>query len=118
MADDQQMPNDEAAVAAPLDREFVELFTRHQRRLYLLILAQVPRPADAEEILQETNLVIWRKAAKFQPGTNFFAWAAQIAGYEVLKYRERKHRERRTPGSAYRPGGFGGRCRRRLESAG
>ena len=95
MADDQQMPNDEAAVAAPLDREFVELFTRHQRRLYLLILAQVPRPADAEEILQETNLVIWRKAAKFQPGTNFFAWAAQIAGYEVLKYRERKHRERR-----------------------
>ena len=65
-----------------------------QRKLYLFILAQVPRPSDAEEILQETNLVIWRKSDRFTPGTNFFAWAAQIANYEVLKYRERRQRDK------------------------
>lgn len=79
--------------AAP-DAGFVQLFTMVQRKLYLFILAQVPRPTDAEEILQETNLVIWRKSDRFEPGTNFFAWAAQIANYEVLKYRDRRQRDK------------------------
>lgn len=72
----------------------MELFTRSQRRLYLYILKQVPSPVDAEEILQETNLIIWRKSDQFEPGTNFFAWASQIATYEVFKYRERRGREK------------------------
>lgn len=74
--------------------QFVQEFTRGQRRLYLYILSQVGRPSDAEEILQETNLIIWRKAAQFEIGTNFFAWSSRIATYEVLKFRERLGRER------------------------
>lgn len=74
--------------------DFVQEFTKNQRRLYLYILAQVGRPNDAEEVLQETNLVIWRKAAQFTPGTNFFAWASRIATYEVLKLRERRGRDK------------------------
>lgn len=74
--------------------EFVQLFTRYQRRLYLFILAQVPHPVDAEEILQETNVIIWQKCDRFRPGTNFFAWACQIAKYEVLKQRDKRRRER------------------------
>ena len=76
------------------DREFVQEFTRVQRRLYLYILSQVGRPTDAEEILQETNLVIWRKSRQFELGTNFFAWSSRIAMYEVLKFRERRGREK------------------------
>ena len=76
------------------DREFVQEFTRVQRRLYLYILSQVGRPTDAEEILQETNLVIWRKSRQFVLGTNFFAWSSRIAMYEVLKFRERRGREK------------------------
>lgn len=74
--------------------EFIQDFTRNQRRLYLFILAQIPNPVDAEEVLQETNVVIWRKYSQFAPGSNFFAWACQIANFEVLKFRERKHRDR------------------------
>jgi RNA polymerase sigma-70 factor, ECF subfamily len=74
--------------------EFVQEFTRHQRRLYLYVLTQVGRPTDAEEILQETNLVVWRKANQFTPGTSFFAWASRIATYEVLKHRERRGRDK------------------------
>jgi RNA polymerase sigma-70 factor (ECF subfamily) len=76
------------------DEEFIELFSRYQRRIYLYVLAQVPLVADAEEILQETNIVLWKKSGTFRPGTNFFAWACQIAHYEVLKYRQRRGRER------------------------
>jgi RNA polymerase sigma-70 factor (ECF subfamily) len=74
--------------------EFVQLFTRNQRRLYLFILGQCPSPADAEEILQETNIVIWKKFHQFEPGTNFTAWACRIARFEVLKFRERHRRDR------------------------
>ena len=74
--------------------EFVQLFTHHQRRLFLYILSQVSNPVDAEEILQETNVVIWSKCAKFQPGTNFLAWVSQIANFEVMKFRTRKRREK------------------------
>jgi RNA polymerase sigma-70 factor (ECF subfamily) len=80
--------------AAVPDPEFVQQFTRSQRQIYLYILSQVPSPVDADEILQETNLVIWRKVDRFQLGTNFLAWAYQIAGLEVLKFRERRHRDR------------------------
>ncbi len=76
------------------DEQFVQLFTRHQRKLFLIILAQVGNPVDAEEILQETNLVIWRKSHQFRAGTSFLAWAGRIAHFEILKFRERTRRER------------------------
>jgi len=83
----------ELASGAPRD-EFIKLFTRYQRRVYLFILAQIANPVDAEEVHQETNVVIWNKFDHFEPGTNFFAWSCQIAKYEVLKYRDRRRRDR------------------------
>jgi RNA polymerase sigma-70 factor, ECF subfamily len=74
--------------------EFVQLFTRSQRRLYVYILAQIHNPVDAEEVLQETNLVVWRKCRQFELGTNFLAWSSRIASYEILKYRERRRKDR------------------------
>ena len=74
--------------------EFVQLFTHHQRRLFLYILSQIHNPVEAEEVLQETNVVIWSKSARFQQGTNFLAWVSQIANFEVLKHRARKRREK------------------------
>jgi RNA polymerase sigma-70 factor (ECF subfamily) len=74
--------------------DFVQLFTKSQRRLFLFILAQVGQLADAEEVLQDTNVVIWSKCHQFQPGTNFFAWAGKIATYEILKYRDKKRASR------------------------
>ncbi len=73
--------------------EFVQLFTKWQRRLFLFILAQAPNPVEAEEILQETNLVIWRKSHTYTPGTNFYAWGCRIAVLEVLKSRDRRRRQ-------------------------
>ena len=80
--------------AADPREEFIKLFTKFQRRVFLFILSQVPNPVDAEEIHQETNVIIWRKFDRFELGTNFLAWACQIASYEVLKYRERQRRDR------------------------
>ena len=88
-------PGEEFAVKQPSE-EFVQLFTRSQRPLYLYILAQTGNVQSAEEILQETNLVIWAKLDQFRPNTNFFGWARQIATFEVMKHRQRYRREKLT----------------------
>lgn len=89
-----ELAADAGDVAVPPDAEFVQLFTKHQRRLFLLILAQIHDPIEAEEVLQNVNVIIWKKCGQFQPGTNFLAWAAAIVNYEVLKCRSRRSRER------------------------
>ena len=68
--------------------EFLTLFAHSQRRLHLYILAMVFNPTDAADILQETNLVLWQKFDQFQSGTNFFAWAREIARFRILRFRQ------------------------------
>jgi len=72
--------------------EFVRLFSRAQPRLHAYILTMVPNWADAADILQETSSVMWRKFEHFEAGTNFFAWACQIARLEVATFRKRNRR--------------------------
>jgi RNA polymerase sigma-70 factor (ECF subfamily) len=73
--------------------EFMALFTAHHRRLFRYILALLPRLHAAEDVLQETNLVLWRRFDEFRPGTDFYAWAARVAFLQVLKYRKGSRRE-------------------------
>jgi RNA polymerase sigma-70 factor, ECF subfamily len=74
--------------------EFVDLFSRNARRVYGYIYAMLPRWADADDVFQETSRVLWQKFDEFQSGTSFFAWAAQVARYQVLYYRQRERRTR------------------------
>jgi RNA polymerase sigma-70 factor, ECF subfamily len=73
--------------------ECVRELTSLQRPLYLYIFSLVPHPSDADDLVQETNRVIWEKIGDYQRGTSFSAWAYKIAFYEVLTYRKRKRRE-------------------------
>ena len=75
--------------------QFAELLAASQRRLYLYIRTLVHRSEDAEEVLSNTNLILWAKFDEFRQGSNFQAWACQIARYEVLKFRQIKKRRLR-----------------------
>jgi RNA polymerase sigma-70 factor (ECF subfamily) len=76
----------------PKVERFAQLLAKCQRRVFLYALGLVHNAADAEEILQQTNLVLWRKFDQYEPGTEFARWACRIAYYEVLKFRERRAR--------------------------
>jgi RNA polymerase sigma-70 factor, ECF subfamily len=69
--------------------EFMTLLVGNQRQLFQYIHALLPREQDAEDALQETSLVLWRKFDQFEPGTSFFAWASRVAYFEVLTLRKR-----------------------------
>ncbi len=67
----------------------VVLLTQHQRRIFSYIYALVPDRYDAEDLLQETNVVICDKFDEFKEGTDFVAWACQIA-YWRIRYSRQK----------------------------
>jgi RNA polymerase sigma-70 factor, ECF subfamily len=74
--------------------QIVQLLTGVQQQLVRYVRTLVPQQADADEVLQETNLFIWRHADEFELGTNFAAWACKIAYYQVLTFRKRQARSR------------------------
>lgn len=64
--------------------QFTGLLARHHAPLLSFILSLLPHWADAEDILQQASVVMWRKFGDFQEGTSFLAWGCQIARYLVL----------------------------------
>ena len=61
--------------------EFVELSSSHQRQLLGYIFTLVGNMDDAEDLLQQTNLILWRKFDDYQPGTDFIRWACYVAAF-------------------------------------
>jgi RNA polymerase sigma-70 factor (ECF subfamily) len=70
----------------------------HERRIRGYILALVANTADADDLMQETSAILWRKFDTYQPGTSFLNWALAIARFEVLKHREGRGGASRTSG--------------------
>jgi RNA polymerase sigma-70 factor (ECF subfamily) len=89
------MPTDDRPdKSADQQTAFHQLFVKKQRQVFAYILTLLPRLSDAEEVFQQTCVVILGKAAQFAAGTDFFRWACQIAKYEVYNYRRRRQAER------------------------
>ena len=68
---------------------FLQLFAQHQRSVHAYIYSLVPSRVDADDVMQETSLVLWRKWGEFDPNRDFVRWACGIAFHEVLKLRRK-----------------------------
>ncbi|MBF0198971.1 MAG: sigma-70 family RNA polymerase sigma factor, partial [Planctomycetes bacterium] len=65
-----------------------------QGRLYGFLLSILGNPDQANEVLQETNLVLCRKSSEFQPGTSFKAWSFRVASLQAMAFRQKQRREK------------------------
>lgn len=72
----------------------VQEIARHQTRLRALVRCLLVRPADVDDLVQEINSVLWEKADSFEHGTDFWAWASQIARFKALNQVRKYARER------------------------
>ncbi|QQL45583.1 sigma-70 family RNA polymerase sigma factor [Sulfuriroseicoccus oceanibius] len=72
--------------------EFVGLLTDHQDILRMFISSLVPGSPDVRDLVQEVNIVLWRKRDDFEMGSNFAAWACTVARNKVRDYRKKKAR--------------------------
>lgn len=67
---------------------FVRLLMANERRIYGYILALVGNVNDADDLMQETSAILWKKFDHFEANTSFPAWAMKIAHFEILKFIE------------------------------
>jgi len=81
----------------PPEREpsasFVKQITGAQQGLFTFILTMVHSVSDADDVLQETNMVLWRKREEFTEGSNFWPWACRFAQFQVLAFRKKNQRD-------------------------
>jgi RNA polymerase sigma-70 factor (ECF subfamily) len=74
--------------------EFAAQFGRHQTRLFAYIYSLVRDLDDADDLFQQTSLVLWDKYDRFDPGKSFIAWACGVARFEVSNFLRSRSRQR------------------------
>jgi RNA polymerase sigma-70 factor, ECF subfamily len=67
-------------VAAGDRTAFAAFYDRHASAVFGLLIKMLPQRGDAEDVLQETFLQVWRQASRFDPARSSpFGWVVMIA---------------------------------------
>lgn len=73
--------------------EFVRLWALHGQQIYAHLLTLTANDADADEIYQDVAMTLWTKFDQFLAGTDFLAWARQVALNKVRNFRRLRSRK-------------------------
>jgi RNA polymerase sigma-70 factor (ECF subfamily) len=84
------MPNNDRSAIDT--EEFVRLLMANERRIFAYLLTLLPNLSDAEDVLQETSVVLWRKFPEYRSDASFTAWAFSVARNVARNHRAKLHR--------------------------
>src|SRR6185436_5699701 len=87
-ADSKRQSEDQAAA----QQRFLSLFLRSEREVFRYVAALVPHVADAEDIVQQTALVLWEKFDDYNSSQPFTPWACRFALNKTKQWIERRQR--------------------------
>lgn len=73
---------------------FLRSFTANEQAIRAYVRRMVPTRGDADDVMQETSVVLWKKFDSFQEDGDFRTWAFGVARYEVLAWLRDKGRDR------------------------
>jgi RNA polymerase sigma-70 factor, ECF subfamily len=82
-------------MAAPNEQEiaaFSELVAASRNRVFGYIYAMLHNMSDAEDIYQQTTVLMWQKFDEFEPGTDFGNWALKIAYFNIKNFQRSQRR--------------------------
>ena len=74
--------------------EFARLLEEVAPDLASYVLALVGNRHLADDLFQSACLELWRLRDRFEPGTDFGAWARSVARYQVLRHWRKSGREK------------------------
>lgn len=94
------MSSDAALVQRLLQRDvsaFEQLYDRHSRIVYALVLRILQQASTAEEVVQDIFLLLWRNAGRYQSARGpFVPWLLTLARNRALDHlRLKSERQRR-----------------------
>ncbi len=73
---------------------FRQLVIRYQQRLYQVIRRQMTCHEDADDVLQNTFIKIFRHLDGFEQRSELFTWMYRIAVHEISNHHRRRKRSR------------------------
>ena len=76
------------------DDTFIRLFSKSQCTLYAFILGMTHNTTDADDLLQELNLALWKKRRAYDPQYDFLRWAIGFARVEIKNHRKKNAKAR------------------------
>jgi RNA polymerase sigma-70 factor (ECF subfamily) len=82
------------AITGHSHEQVMQELVTSQFELFSYICMLTGHSSDARDILQETNLKIFKQADSYNPQKPFIAWAKTIAVYEVMTWRKKCQRGR------------------------
>ena len=75
--------------------EFIRLLTNHQTALRGFIASLLPGCQEVNDVLQDTNVVLWEKMHSYEPDTAFKTWAFTVARNKVMQYWDKQKKQNR-----------------------
>jgi RNA polymerase sigma-70 factor (ECF subfamily) len=73
---------------------FSDLLAESRSRVFGYIYAMLHNMSDAEDVYQQTTVLLWQKFAEYEPGTEFTSWAMQVAYFNIKNHQRSLGRSR------------------------
>jgi len=65
-------------MSSPEQADFLRIYSRHHRDLYRYALMLVVRQSDADDVLQEASVALWKKFGDYDTSLPFLPWAKRV----------------------------------------
>ena len=87
-------PPDPSQGDASLDAhaQFMRLFLGSEKEIFRYVAVLVPRVADAQDVVQQTAVALWKKFDQYDPAQPFTPWACRFALFEARQFLRRDQR--------------------------
>lgn len=80
--------------AQKLDQRIIRLITEHQTELSAYIRSIMPKVSGKQDVLQETNIVLWEKRGDLLNTDEFRPWAYRVAYFQTLAHLKKLKRQK------------------------
>ncbi len=74
---------------------FSDLLSASRSRVFGYIYAMLHNMSDAEDVYQQTTVLLWQKFPEYEAGSSFASWALQVAYYNVKNFQRSQSQHRR-----------------------
>jgi RNA polymerase sigma-70 factor (ECF subfamily) len=71
---------------------FMRLFLGCEKEIFRYVAVLVPRVADAQDVVQQTAIALWKKFDQYDPAQPFTPWACRFALLEARQFIRRDQR--------------------------